>query len=516
MTAPTSSRLRVIDMPLHPLLFAILPVLFLVAHNLRLVSIGEAVIPAVAALAGAAVVYLALSRFGSGAAVAALRTTVFVMWFFAYGHVARSLAAPMAGLGVDRHLILLPLWTMGAIVVVVLVGRLRYQTQWTRVVNLVGVGLVGASASALVLGLGSAMAASDRGGVPTVAASGLEPDGTPPDIYYLVFDRYAEASSLEDYLGFDNGPFLDALRERGFVVPATSLGNYTNTAMSLASTLNLDYLDWVEDRHGPGLTGQQPLRASLQDHEVGRVLRSLGYRYLHIGSWWDPTRTAAGADRIYPILRTSEFWSILQGSTVLGAPSAWGWFGTSDLPRLHRAVAERQFVAVDDTVQQPGPKFVFAHFLLPHPPYVFDAEGGRVAEQPRTLDGRKEGYLDQLRFTNAKVLEMVDAIRGGEGDPIIILQADEGPNPGYWGRSHEDWTTASADEMRLKFRVLNALHLPGADTTSLRSTFSSVNTFRVVLNEYFGAELELLADRSHVSTKARPYRFESVTSVVSD
>lgn len=516
MTERTSSRLRVIDRPFHPFLFAILPVLFLVAHNSRLVSMGETVIPAVAALGGAATFYLAFSRLGSGAEVAALRTTVLLTWFFAYGHLARSLAAPMAGLAVDHHFVLLPLWTMGAIVVVVLVGRMRYQVQWTRVVNLVGVGLVGASALALVMGLGSAMAANDRGGVPAVAASGLESDGTPPDIYYLVFDRYAEASSLEDYLGFDNEPFLDALRERGFVVPATSLGNYTNTAMSLASTLSLDYLDWVVDRHGPDLTGQQPLRAVLQEHEIGRVLRSLGYRYLHIGSWWDPTRTAAGADHVYPILRTSELWSILQGSTVLGAPSAWGWFGTSDLPRLHREVAERQFVAVEDAAQRPGPKFVFAHFLLPHPPYVFDAEGGSVAEQPRTLDGRKEAYLAQLRFTNAKVLEMIDAIRGGDGDPIIILQADEGPHPGYGGKGHEDWTTASVDEMRLKFRILNALLLPGADTSALRSTFSSVNTFRVILNEYFGAELDLLPDRSHVSTKARPYRFESVTSEVSD
>jgi hypothetical protein len=57
--------------------------------------------------------------------------------------------------------------------------------------------------------------------------------------------------------------------------------------------------------------------------------------------------------------------------------------------------------------------------------------------------------------------------------------------------------------------ILNALYLPEvvlhqADTTS------PVNTFRLIFNQYFGAELDILDDVSYISSYSAPYDFEIV------
>src|SRR6185295_1033493 len=38
-----------------------------------------------------------------------------------------------------------------------------------------------------------------------------------PDLYYLLFDRYASPESLKRFFGFDDGEFYDELEKRGFI-----------------------------------------------------------------------------------------------------------------------------------------------------------------------------------------------------------------------------------------------------------------------------------------------------------
>jgi hypothetical protein len=44
---------------------------------------------------------------------------------------------------------------------------------------------------------------------------------------------------------YDNSPFLDALRQRGFYIAECSQSNYNQTRQSLVSSLNMDYVTSV-------------------------------------------------------------------------------------------------------------------------------------------------------------------------------------------------------------------------------------------------------------------------------
>ena len=56
------------------------------------------------------------------------------------------------------------------------------------------------------------------------------------------------------------------------------------------------------------------------------------------------------------------------------------------------------------------------------------------------------------------------------------------------------------------------MYLPGPEAPVLPTDMSSVNTFRLVLGAYFGADLPLLPDRSFTSaSKLRPYDLTDIT-----
>jgi hypothetical protein len=160
------------------------------------------------------------------------------------------------------------------------------------------------------------------------------------------------------------------------------------------------------------------------------------------------------------------------------------------------------WIISDQFNADPTPKFVFAHIVAPHPPFVFDADGDTVDQRfpfviwdgdmyQGTTEEYIQGYTDQVRFLNDSLGDWVEGLlEGSSPEPIIILQGDHGP------RSTVVWRSPSEDAMREATAILNAYYLPGVDNDVLYDEISPVNTFRLILNEYFDAGLELLPDRT--------------------
>jgi hypothetical protein len=316
-------------------------------------------------------------------------------------------------------------------------------------------------------------------------------EATGRDIVYVIPDRYAGAATLRRY-GFDNSSFLEALRDRGFYVAGRTFGNYQKTAHSMAASLGMRYLDDV-GRTAGAADDWGPLFDRIRGSRVAAFLQHRGYEYVHLGSWWGPMAEDPEADRN------------IRFAIPAGLPVEQGL----------RVATLRQFEDIAAAAARPGPQFVLAHVLLPHPPYVFDRFGGPYTEREREGLSRDEQYLEQLRFTNVLLLNLVDRLLAEpeDRDPIVILQSDEGPHPlPYEYDRFWNWFGATDAQLREKFGLLNAYHLPGVEAEALSPTISPVNSFRVVLNEYFGQEMELVPDRSFIfRDEAHLYRFREVT-----
>ena len=187
---------------------------------------------------------------------------------------------------------------------------------------------------------------------------------------------------------------------------------------------------------------------------------------------------------------------------------------------LHR---QRQFSMLDYLEHMragDSPVFVFAHLLACHPPFVFDQEGKRVPDDikkvsvegipfPLYADEKayRRSYIRQMVYFTSRVRRVLENIlQRSNRACIIVVQSDHGPG------SRSDMLTSDNPHLQETMSILNAYYFPGEAYGRLYSTITPVNTFRVILDQYFGTSLGLLPDSSYFTTWQEPYRFVPISS----
>ena len=508
--------------PLHPLLFATFPVLFLFVQNAERVRLGKITGPLLVVLVATVVVSgiasLVLRDLRRGAFVG----SGFAILSLSYGHVYTAVQdKAIGGVVVGRDMFLLPLWTLLAVGVVLFAWRVRAVREVTGILNIVAAGLVIVSA----VNTSSAVASQSGRAFQANAGKESEPipvargESTKRDIYYMIFDRYGSNPVLKEFLGYDNSAFLDELRERGFYVADESQSNYPTTAPSVASSLNMEYLDGLAKQMGKDSKDWKPLYRTIPNPKAVRFLREQGYAYAHIGSWYDPTASDRTAQVNYHYDKTSEFTRVLTETTLL-QPLAKriGLLKEFDGRQVIHNQIRFQFDSIIDASKLPGPTYTFSHILIPHEPFTFDEHGNYLTEEEQERFTWEQGYVGQVKWENTRILEVLDELLDvpDERKPIIIIQADEGPKRPSWEYGGEQrWEDATDDELREKVGILNAYLLPGESETGLYQDITPVNSFRLLFNLYFGTDLELLPDRNYVYGNGdEPYRFTDITDRV--
>ncbi|HEX2195189.1 MAG TPA: sulfatase-like hydrolase/transferase [Candidatus Limnocylindria bacterium] len=500
---PREGRVDWRTLPVHPLGMAAFPVLFLFAENVvQQVTLRPLWEPLALALMMAAVTLLACVAILRDWLRGALLASLLLALFFSFGHARNLLGAVVPAVQV----------LAAAYLCVGLVGAwlIRRGGGWVRpattALNLALVVLVAINGARIVAFAGGSAQAAGPMATPAFAADQSAPRR---DIYYIVLDRYANAETLREFFGFDNTPFLSALQARGFVIAEDAWANYFKTAFSVAAAMSMDYLDPERfDLTEPPTFG--PLHDYLRDHlPVPVTLKALGYEYVHLGSDWEPTATNVDADLSLRYEDYSEFSAALWATTaqsLLSPPVDEDEDPESvNRPELARATTLFTFEQLEQVSERRGPTFVFAHLLVPHPPYVFDSDGSMPTEEESLTRSTVEKYTHQLKWTNQRVLEVMDELLDAPPgqEPIILLQADEGPYPGRFRGDPADfnWLEASDEDIQHKFGILSALHLPGVDhrEAGVTDRTSQVNLFRIVFNAYFEANLPLLPDITYLS-----------------
>jgi hypothetical protein len=179
--------------------------------------------------------------------------------------------------------------------------------------------------------------------------------------------------------------------------------------------------------------------------------------------------------------------------------------------------------ALDDLSSVPdirGPKFVLAHIIAPHPPFVLDENGNPL--QPDypyvTGDGASfvsdkeyyiQGYIGQVEYLNKRVLTVVDDIlKKSERLPVIVIQGDHGPGLLLMNGDTPDnclWERAS---------ILNVYYFPENKVGALYPSISPINSFRTIFNTFYGTSFDLLPDKTYYSLFELPYNFLEITDKV--
>jgi hypothetical protein len=343
--------------------------------------------------------------------------------------------------------------------------------------------------------------------------------GVSADIFYVLLDGYGGEEVLSRYFQFDNEPFYQMLEERGFTVIRKSRTNYSSTIHSLASSFNMDYLDFLVSKYGETFLNKIPIIESIYNSRLIQQLKQEDYAVTMVlsSSHLFPKTTKGLVDNIESYMKTSQFGLALLGNTPLG---------TLKLKRLRKSFFEFDIDRkpwVPDSLEwvfRQGLKFanndrkdfVFLHVLSPHEPYYFDQNCKLVLEyKSQHWDGYngpfetyRKAYLGQLLCINKMVKKFLDDLQAQTSQmPIVVLQGDHGPPEIEESVLEQN----GFDKVVFRSSILNALLVPESVRVLTTDGMTPVNNFRLILSHVLGTHIEKLADHSFQSGYEKPYKF---------
>jgi|SRR3972149_1389378 len=518
-------------LPIHPFLFAVSPILFFFSYNKTELSIldRDFLIALALSLSLSFLVWMVLKLIIKSGEKAAIITSLSIVLFFTYGHIESLLTdflpKQLTDFGPDK--IMFSAWGIIFLAGSYLVIKTKKE------MRKLGAFLTIVAASSILLSLvniipyeiTNALAnrqVKDGGTNPQeeIVTHDQKDTSKLPDIYYLIFDRYGNKTSLKNYLNFDNSEFLNYLDGQGFFVANESFANYPRTFNSLASSLNMEYLDQLTKQYGEEYSSVTPLYNMIENNRVVQFLKGIGYEYVHISSWYPATKRNKNADVAfnYQTGIQSNFLEKLIEDTML-EPILNKFFREDASRESSRRGTLYEFARLSDAVSIKGPKFVFAHFLIPHDPYVLDQDGNPITQEQVDKIGTKAAYVNQLIFVNKKIKELIQEIKDtSENPPVIVIQSDEGPFTAEWSKSAgpEDLRQISDAGLKNHIRIFNTYYLPKVDTDKvLYPGITPVNTFRTIFNLYLGTNLKILKDRAYIFQDDKHlFKFIDVTDKV--
>jgi hypothetical protein len=519
--------------PWFYILFTFYPLLFLWAVNISQMDPAVVIRPFLFTLLGSGLLYGLLYLVFRKATKAALVGVLLLVAYFSYGHVYYAARTVPALKILSHHVVLIPLYIL--ILGLGIWGILRIRKYANTVLYLNAAGLILVVLQVVELSY-AYIETSYVASQPVKLQSGLTLSTNlkdMPDIYVIVLDTYMRSDALKQDLGYDNSPFIDQLTKMGFYVANCGHPNYTFTYASISSMLNMRYIpgayanDVWEDFSNNGFWSNL-----LKNNEVRAQVKSVGYKTVAFQEEYplvqfDNSDVLIGTD--HPSINSAylyRFEVMYQQSTaaiiltaldpggkvegfiqkiftkpVKSALDLSGLTGPNkDFVATHIISTEFTLEHITDVPAIVGPKYAYVHLFIPHAPFVFGPDG-EILTDPGFYGGDRagatteayqlKGYVNQVQYIDKRMIPILQTIISkSKIPPIIILMGDHGL------------------ENSNRQTNLLAYYLPGDGKARLYPNISPVNSFRLIFNEYFGANYPLLPDKTYdgdASTAPDPY-----------
>ena len=509
--------------PWFYILFTFYPLLFLWAVNISQIDPVVVIRPFLFTLVGSAILYGILYLVFRDVVKAGLVGTLLLIAFFSYGHVYYEARAVPALRILSHHTTLVPLYLL--LFGLAIWGTLRLKKYGSLILYLNGISLLLVALQVVELSY-AYIRTSYAASRPVKVQSGLTLTASlkdMPDIYVIVLDTYMRSDALKQDLGYDNSPFIDQLTHMGFYVAACGHPNYTFTYASISALLNMRYIPQAYANDVWSQFSDSGFWSILQNDEVRQQLKSVGYKTVAFQEEYpllefDDSDVLIGTNHptinssyLYPFevmyrqstaaillnaldpngkialhFQTKPVGQNTNSVDLSGLPDA-----NKDLVATH--IISTQFILdhITDVPAIAGPKFTYVHLFIPHYPYVFGPDG-EIMTDPGYYGGdrgdavdnsyQNKGYVNQVQYIDKRIVPILQTvIKKSNNPPIIILMGDHGL----------EGTNRHTD--------LLAYYLPGNGSAKLYPTISPVNSFRLIFDEYFGANYPLLPDKTYTN-----------------
>jgi hypothetical protein len=260
---------------------------------------------------------------------------------------------------------------------------------------------------------------------------------TGPNVYLVLLDGYPRRDTLMNDMGIDNGPFEEALTQRGFDVYNDAHTDRRYTDLTLMALLT-GTTDGVPDDTAPASEVQWLIRRALSAAQLPRLAQAAGYEWDVIDSPAGHVTFSAGHHIQHGGVNTFED-NMLAESAFAPVVKAFLPYLLTDSLRAHFEESVESLISLVDPDKH---RLVLAHLFQPHLPFLWEADGtptkvpffwpgvnifaAQIETMGMSLADYSASTQGDLTTLNPKLLAMVDAIVAKDPGAVVVLFSDHG------------------------------------------------------------------------------------------
>ena len=448
---------------IFPFLLAFFPSWILILKNYDELIFQDILI-SLAIVSVSIIIWIVIRKIIKNGNKAALITGVGVVFFFYFGYVQDALKGILvSNIPVNKTSILVPISII--IFIILTVYFIKSKNNFESIIKIANVVSI-----TLIL---------------VVCVQFIIPGASAekPNVYHIILDEYTDNEILTKKFGYNNEKFLEFLNNNGFYMHDKLFSTFGSTVKELNVILNMEYPKehrWMYEDY-----------ESLNNNKVMSIFSNQDYSVIETNSmmrWknFSDVDTKLCYDTNFI---NSEFLDQVLGKSIIR------YFLEKYQQDTRRDTVRCTFNVLNEiTLKTDGPKYVFSHVYVPHPPFLFGPNGENVIPDRREISGLQswenpQGYVNQLIYATNEITVVIKNIVKNDPNAIIIVQGDTGTLTGT------DISKKTMKEIYQAHSILYAVRIPDVEDSDY---MIPVNTYRIIFNNYFNMNYDYLEYHSYL------------------
>ena len=448
---------------IFPFLLAFFPSWILILKNYDELIFQDILI-SLAIVSVSIIIWIVIRKIIKNSNKAALITGVGVVFFFYFGYVQDALKGILvSNIPVNKTSILVPISIIIFIILTIYFIKSKNNFEpIIKIANVVSITLILVVCVQFI--------------IPGASAE-------KPNVYHIILDEYTDNEILTKKFGYNNEKFLEFLNNNGFYMHDKLFSTFGGTVKELNVILNMEYpkkLRWMSEDY-----------ESLNNNKVMSIFSNQNYSVIETNSmmrWknFSDVDTKLCYDTNFI---NSEFLDQVLGKSIIR------YFLEKYQQDTRRDTVRCTFDVLNEiTLKTDGPKYVFSHVYVPHPPFLFGPNGENVIPDRREISGLQswenpQGYINQLIYATNEITVVIKNIVKNDPNAIIIVQGDTGTLTGA------DISKKTMKEIYQAHSILYAVRIPDVEDSDY---MIPVNTYRIIFNNYFNMNYDYLEYHSYL------------------
>tara|TARA_B100001765_G_C19487850_1_gene332277 strand:+ start:85 stop:1506 length:1422 start_codon:yes stop_codon:yes gene_type:complete len=448
---------------IFPFLLAFFPSWILILKNYDELIFQDILI-SLAIVSVSIIIWIVIRKIIKNSNKAALITGVGVVFFFYFGYVQDALKGILvSNIPVNKTSILVPISIIIFIILTIYFIKSKNNFEpIIKIANVVSITLILVVCVQFI--------------IPGASAE-------KPNVYHIILDEYTDNEILTKKFGYNNEKFLEFLNNNGFYMHDKLFSTFGGTVKELNVILNMEYpkkLRWMSEDY-----------ESLNNNKVMSIFSNQNYSIIETNSmmrWknFSDVDTKLCYDTNFI---NSEFLDQVLGKSIIR------YFLEKYQQDTRRDTVRCTFDVLNEiTLKTDGPKYVFSHVYVPHPPFLFGPNGENVIPDRREISGLQswenpQGYVNQLIYATNEITVVIKNIVKNDPNAIIIVQGDTGTLTGT------EISKKTMKEIYQAHSILYAVRIPDVEDSDY---MIPVNTYRIIFNNYFNMNYDYLEYHSYL------------------